>query len=195
MGDVLYLQGSIGGVRRYAGGKYQVKHIAKQASKVELQAKEKMGKVNSRSLTETASIKEEVQSTIALVKNIYQGQRRPIKTLKDEVESLKRGIINAPRLDQWSEDMDSELMPVLELLGERMKHLDINNRTVVGGVDIGMSKIAALHDKWEVELNEVAARIYGMAFFPDGRVPGHVWSVWTLRKITYQWDSSSGSLT
>ena len=67
MGDVLYFQGSIGGRRIDAGVEGQVgtiwegvrlaKHIAKQASKVALQAKGEMGKVNSGALKETASIK------------------------------------------------------------------------------------------------------------------------------------------
>ena len=39
---------------------------------------------------ETAAIEAEVQSAIALVNKIYQGQIRLIKTLTNEVEILKR---------------------------------------------------------------------------------------------------------
>ena len=87
-------------------------------------------------MTETSEIKAEVQSVIALVKKIDQGQRRPIETLKNEVDILKRVMIDAPYLEQWSEDMDSEQTPVLKLLGERMKHLDIN--TGIGGGVVGI---------------------------------------------------------
>ena len=72
-----------------------------------------MEKVKSRVLTETSEIKAEIQSTTALVKKIDQGQRQPIETLKNEVEILKRGMIEAPHLDQWLEDMDAELTTVL----------------------------------------------------------------------------------
>ena len=57
-----------------------------------------MNKFKSRALTETDVIKAEVQSTIALVNKIDQCQRRPIKTLKNEVESLNRIMIDAPCL-------------------------------------------------------------------------------------------------
>ena len=74
-----------------------------------------------------------------MITKIDQGQRCPIKTLKNEVEILKRVIIDAPYLEQWSEDMDSALMPVLEMLVERMKNLDIHAGTVGGVVGIEMS--------------------------------------------------------
>ena len=48
-------------------------------------------------------------------------------------------MIDAPYLEQWSEDMDSALMPVLEMLVERMKNLDIHAGTVGGVVGIEMS--------------------------------------------------------
>ena len=38
-------------------------------------------------------------------------------------------MIDTPRLDQWSEDMVLAITPVLELLGERMNHLNINAST------------------------------------------------------------------
>ena len=128
-----------------------------------------MDKVNSRALTETTEIKVEVQSTIAFVKKIDQGQRLPIETPKNEVESLKRGMKYAPCIEQCSEDMDSALTPVLKILVQRMKHLEINTRTVGGGEGIVMSVIAAIEDKWEGQLNKVTDRIYGMAVFPGGR--------------------------
>ena len=50
-----------------------------------------------------------------------------------------------------------------------MKHLEINSGIGGGGVGIGMSEIAALEDKWERQINEVAARIDGMDMFAGGR--------------------------
>ena len=80
MVDVLNIQASIGRGGRDEGDKDQVgtiwegirltKHIAKQGSKLSLKAKEVMDKLKSISLTETAAIKAEVQSTISLVKKI-----------------------------------------------------------------------------------------------------------------------------
>ena len=95
-----------------------------------------MDKVKSRALADTAAINAEFQSVIALVKKIDQGQRRPIENLKNEVESLKRVMIDAPCLEKCSEDIDSALSPVLELLGERMKHMWINAGT--GGGEVGI---------------------------------------------------------
>ena len=62
-------------------------------------------------------------------------------------------MIYAPCLEQWSEDMNSALTPVLKLLGERMKHLDINASKGFGEVGIYMSDISALEYKWEGQLN------------------------------------------
>ena len=53
--------------------------------------------------------------------------------------------------------MDSALTPVLEILGEEIKNLDINAGTGGGGVGIEIFEIAVLEYKWEVQLNEVAA--------------------------------------
>ena len=123
MGYVLNLQASIGRGGIDKGGKDQVgtiwegihlaKHIDKQRSKVSLQAKEYMDKVKARSLKEISTIKAKIHSTIALVKNLDQGQRRLIESLKSEVKILKRGIIYSPHLEQWSEDMDLEITLVL----------------------------------------------------------------------------------
>ena len=60
-----------------------------------------MDKVKARALTEKAEIKSEVQPTIALIKMIDQGQIRPIEYMKSEVKTMKRGMIEAPRLEQW----------------------------------------------------------------------------------------------
>ena len=179
MGDVLNLQASIGIISRDEGGKYQVgtiwegirlsKHIIRQVLTISLQAKEEMDKVNARALKETATIKDKLQSTIALVKNKDQGQRRRIKSIKSEVESLNRRMIEAPCLEQWSKDMNSVINPVLELLVDPMKHFDINVSTGGGGVVVGMPELAELKGKWEGHLNEDAARIDGMAMFAGGR--------------------------
>ena len=66
-----------------------------------------MDKVKVGDLMETASIEAELQYTIYLVKNMYHGQIGPIKSLKSEVEGFKIGMIDYPRLEQWSEDMYS----------------------------------------------------------------------------------------
>ena len=39
-------------------------------------------------------------------------------------------------MEQWSEDMDYAITPVLELFGDQMKHLDIN--AVTGGLGVGV---------------------------------------------------------
>ena len=52
--------------------------------------------------------------------------------------------------------MESAITPVLEMLDDRMKHLNINDGTGGGGVGIGIPELAALEDKWEGQLNEVA---------------------------------------
>ena len=49
-----------------------------------------------------------------------------------------------------------------------MKHLEVNAGTGGGGLGIGMSEISALEDKWEGQLNKVAARIDGMDVFAGG---------------------------
>ena len=151
------LQAPIGRLGRYEGDKDQVgtiweeirlaKHIAKQGLEVALQAKEDMDKIKARALTETAAVKVEFQSTIALVKRMDKVQRRLINYFKMEVKILKRGMIDAPRLEQWSEDMDLAITQFLKLLVERMKHLEINSGTRGGGVGMGISEIASFKDK------------------------------------------------
>ena len=44
--------------------------------------------------------------------------------------------------------MDSKITLVLELLGDRMKHLDIKAGTGGGGVGARIAEIAAFEDKW-----------------------------------------------
>ena len=94
-------------------------------------------------MTETAAIKSEVQTTIALIKKIDQGQRSTIESLKSEVKILKRGVIDAPHLERWSEYTDSAITLVLELLDEWMNHLEINANAGGGGVGIGITYIEA----------------------------------------------------
>ena len=77
-------------------------------------------------------------------------------------------MIYSTRLEQWSEDMDSAITPLLELLGDQMKHLKINSSTGGGVMCVGIPKLAEFEDKWEGKLNEVAARIEGMAVFSGG---------------------------
>ena len=70
-----------------------------------------------------------------------QDQIRPIESLKSEAEIVKRGIIDASRMDQGSEIMDSAITPVLELLYERMKHLEINASKVGREVGLGITDL------------------------------------------------------
>ena len=78
-------------------------------------------------------------------------------------------MIEAPRMEQWSEDMDSEITLVLEFLGERMKYLEINGRTGGQGVGVWISELSAIEDKREWQWNEVAYWIDGMDMFARGR--------------------------
>ena len=92
MGDVSNIQALIGRGGRIEGVEDQVgtiwegihleKHISRQGSALELQTKEEIDKVKSRALKEKALIKGELQSTIAFVKNMDQGQRQNIKSIK-----------------------------------------------------------------------------------------------------------------
>ena len=52
-----------------------------------------MDKINARALTETATIKAKVKSTIALVKKKDQGHIRTIESLKSEIQSLNRDMV------------------------------------------------------------------------------------------------------
>ena len=108
-----------------------------------------MDKVKARSLIDTAAIKAELQYTIASVNNMDQGKIRPIKYLKSEVKRLEREMIDAPHLERWSEYTYSAITLVLELLDERMNHLDINASTGVGGVGVVITYIEAFKDKWK----------------------------------------------
>ena len=81
---------------------------------------------------------------------------------------MKIVMINAPILEQWSEDMDSAITPIIQLLGERMKHLDINAGTGEGGFGVETSDIAELEKEWGGQLSKVAARIDWMAVFARG---------------------------
>ena len=128
-----------------------------------------MDKVKAISLTETSAIKLELKSTITLVKKINQGQRRPIESLKSKLKSLKRGMIYAPRLEHWSEDMDSAITLIMELLGDWMNYLDINTSTGGGGVGVGITELVAFEDKWDGKMNEVADGIDGVAVFSRRR--------------------------
>ena len=50
-------------------------------------------------------------------------------------------MIDAPSLERWSEDTDSVITLVLEILDEQMKHLEINASTVGEGVVAGITDI------------------------------------------------------
>ena len=52
-------------------------------------------------------------------------------------------MIDAPCMEQWSEDMDSKITLVSELLSDWMKHLEINAGTGGGGVGARIPEIAA----------------------------------------------------
>ena len=103
-----------------------------------------------------------------MVEKTDQGQRQTTESLKIEVKILKRGMIDAPRLEWWLEDMDSEITPVLELLDERMKDIGINAGTGDVGVGAGITDIAVLEEKWEGQPNEVVTQIDRMDVFAGG---------------------------
>ena len=108
-----------------------------------------MNKIKSRALSETAGINADLQSTIAMIKNIDQDQKIPMYYLKKEVESIITGIINTPSIEQLSEYMDFAITPVLLLLDEIMKHLELSTVAEVVGNNAGICKIEELENKLE----------------------------------------------
>ena len=60
---------------------------------------------------------------MSIVNKINQYQRRPMEFLKKQVESIITGMFNITSLEQWSEDMDSDITPVLILLDGNMKDI------------------------------------------------------------------------
>ena len=68
-----------------------------------------------------------------------QRKERPIESIKIEAKILKRGMIDAHSMGRWSEYTESAINPVLVLLDERMKRLDINASTVGGLVGVGIT--------------------------------------------------------
>ena len=98
-------------------------------------------------MEETAVIKSELQYNITLVNKMDQVQRQPIKSFKTEFESLKRGVIDGSHLERWSEDMDSAITLVFEILGEWIQHLEINASTGGGIFGVGITDIASFEDK------------------------------------------------
>ena len=117
------------------------KNITRKALELELQAKQEIDKVKAKALKKTTLIKSELQYTIDLVNNMYQVQIRPIEYLRSEFKIQKRGMIDTPRLERWSEDIDSAITLVLEILDEQMKHLEINASTVGEGIVAGITDI------------------------------------------------------
>ena len=87
--------------------------ITRQSDSLDLQDKEGIDKMNYRALSYIPSIKAELQRTMATVKKINQYQRRPMEFLKKQVESIITGMFNITSLEQWSEDMDSAITPVV----------------------------------------------------------------------------------
>ena len=108
-----------------------------------------MYKVKARSLINTGVIKEELQYLVSMVTNMDQGQRLPTGSVKSEVKILNIGMIDALCLEMWSEDMDSEITLVLELLDEQMNHIEIN--ASIGGVGVGVwiTDMEEFEDKWK----------------------------------------------
>ena len=58
-------------------------------------------------------------------------------------------MIDALRIERWSENIDSAITLVLEVLNNRMKYLDINAGTGGGGFGVGMPDLAEFEDKWK----------------------------------------------
>ena len=64
-------------------------------------------------------------------------------------------------MEHWSEDMDSAIIPVLELLDEQMNHIEINASTGVGGGYVGITYLEAFEDKWKTQLKKLQLRFMG----------------------------------
>ena len=65
-------------------------YITIQSDSLDLQDKEGMVKIKYRDLSYRAVIKAEIQTTIAIVKKINQYQRRPMESLKKDLEALEQ---------------------------------------------------------------------------------------------------------
>ena len=52
-------------------------------------------------------------------------------------------MIGAHSLERWSEDMESEITIVLELLDEQINRIEINASTGGGGVGVGITDLEA----------------------------------------------------
>ena len=56
-------------------------------------------------------------------------------------------MFNTPSFEQCSEDMDLSIIPVLLILDERMKHLELSMGTEWAVNNAGTSEIATLENK------------------------------------------------
>ena len=70
--------------------------------------------------------------------------------LKREVDEMRSDMVKSDSLELWSKDMEVAITPVLTILDEHMRNLDIR-----GGVtnnienSIPYPEIIALENKWE----------------------------------------------
>ena len=133
MGDVLKLQAMIirgerdEKIQDQVGTIYEgirmANGITRQSGSLALQDKEGMDKIKYRALSYRHFIKDDLQTTMAIVKNINQYQTRPMESLKKQLEGIRARMLNITSLEQWSEDIDSSITPVLLLLDKTMKDI------------------------------------------------------------------------
>ena len=72
-------------------------------------------------------------------------------------------MIKTDRLEIWAEDMEGDINPVLSIINDRMRKLEIGVRIITGWPsvpnDTPYTEIIALEKNWEVEQKYVAARV------------------------------------
>ena len=72
--------------------------ITRQSDLLALQDKEGMDNIKYRALSYRPVIKDDLQTTMAIVKNINQYQTRPMESHKKQLESIRAGMLNITSL-------------------------------------------------------------------------------------------------
>ena len=69
-----------------------------------------------RALAETSFIKSEINRTGNRMRQMEHTHNYPLDYLRREVYGLKKGVLNTSSHHKWSEDMDSDITPILYLI-------------------------------------------------------------------------------
>ena len=93
-------------------------------------------------------IESEFQNNTAMVISIDQDKKKPVDSLMKEFEIIWMGILNTSSLEQWSEDMDSANTPVILLLNDIIKSLELSMVASGGIHTAGTTYMSALENKW-----------------------------------------------